>query len=142
MCGYSKTAGHRTRDARRGDQLIATAAPHAGFSSAAFNWLTEPGDPNTAVCMLTGTKFTVQVRDEPIRGAEFLATDEEESWKPDYVIYLDGDKERVSLNSLPFGTKITVLQLPVENVEAHGGEGDGEVGETDLAADIAATAGR
>ena len=110
MCMYSVTA-RNSRDARQGEDLTITQAPHGGS-----NWLTEAGKSNVAVCVPNTAALAVQLPNQPVRGAWF-----EQSRQPDdhgnrdFLNYLDGEKERVALNDLPRMTKIRVLRLFANN---------------------------
>ena len=106
MCMYSVTA-QNSRDARQGEDLVVTRAPHG-----ASNWLTEAGKPNVAVCVPNTAVLGVQLRDESIRGASFeQASVPDERGNRDFLVYLDGEQERIALNSLPIMTKVRVLHL-------------------------------
>ena len=106
MCMYSVTA-QNSRDARQGEDLVVTRAPHGGS-----NWLTEEGKPNVAVCVPYTAVLGVQLPDQSIRGASFeQARVSDERGNRDFLVYLDGEKERVALNSLPVMTKVRVLHL-------------------------------
>lgn len=106
MCMYSVTA-ENSRDARQGEDLVVTLAPHGGS-----NWLTEAGKPNIAVCVRDTAVLAVQLRDESVRGASFeQARVPDERGNRDFLVYLDGEKERVALSSLPVMTKVRVLHL-------------------------------
>jgi hypothetical protein len=60
---------------------------------------------NTAV-------LAVQLPDESIRGASFeQARVPDERGNRDFLVYLDNEKERVALSSLPVMTKVRVLHL-------------------------------
>jgi len=103
---YSVTA-ENSRDARQGEDLVVTRAPHGGS-----NWLTEAGKPATAVCVRNTAVLAVQLPDESIRGASFeQAPVPDERGHRDFLKYLDGAKERVALSSLPLMTKVRVLHL-------------------------------
>ena len=106
MCMYSVTA-QNSRDARQGEDLVVTRAPHGGS-----NWLTEAGKPNVAVCVPNTAVLGVQFPDESTRGASFeQARVPDERGNRDFVVYLDGERERVALSSLPVMTKVRVLHL-------------------------------
>lgn len=106
MCMYSVTA-QNSRDARQGEDLVVTRAPHGGS-----NWLTEAGKPNVAVCVPNTAVLGVQLPDESTRGASFeQARVPDERGNRDFLVYLDGEKERVALSSLPGMTKVRVLHL-------------------------------
>ena len=106
MCMYSVTA-QNSRDARQGEDLVVTRAPHG-----ASNWLTEAGKPNVAVCVRNTAVLAVQLPDESIRGASFeQARVPDERGNRDFLVYLDGEKERVALSSVPVMTKVRVLHL-------------------------------
>ena len=106
MCMYSVTA-QNSRDARQGEDLVVTRAPHGGS-----NWLTEAGKPNVAVCVPNTAVLGVQLADESTRGASFeQARVPDERGNRDFLVYLDGQKERVALNSLAVMTKVRVLHL-------------------------------
>jgi hypothetical protein len=106
MCMYSVTA-ENSRDARQGEDLVVTRAPHGGS-----NWLTEAADPKTAVCVRHTAVLAVQLSREPVRGASFeQAPFPDERGNRDFLKYLDGDNERVALNVLPVLTKVRVLHL-------------------------------
>ena len=106
MCMYSVTA-ENSRDARQGEDLVVTRAPHGGS-----NWLTEAGKPDVAVCVRNTAVLAVQLPDESTRGASFeQARVPDERGNRDFLVYLDGEKERVALSSLPFMTKVRVLHL-------------------------------
>lgn len=106
MCMYSVTA-ENSRDARQGEDLVVTRAPHGGS-----NWLTEAGKPGIAVCVRHTAVLAVQLHGESIRGASFeQARMPDERGNRDFLIYLDGEKERVALSSLPSMTKVRVLHL-------------------------------
>jgi hypothetical protein len=103
---YSVTA-QNSRDARQGEDLVVTRAPHGGS-----NWLTEAGKPNVAVCVPNTAVLGVQLPDESTRGASFeQARVADERGNRDFVVYLDGEQERVALSSLPVMTKVRVLHL-------------------------------
>ena len=103
---YSVTA-ENSRDARQGEDLIVTRAPHGGS-----NWLTEAGKPDVAVCVRNTAVLAVQLPDESARGASFeQAHVPDERGNRDFLVYLDGEKERVALSSLPVMTKVRVLHL-------------------------------
>ena len=103
---YSVTA-QNSRDARQGEDLVVTRAPHGGS-----NWLTEAGKPDIAVCVRNTAVLAVQLPDESIRGASFeQARVPDERGHRDFLVYLDGEKERVALSSLPVMTKVRVLHL-------------------------------
>jgi hypothetical protein len=54
----------------------------------------------------------VQLPDESTRGASFeQARVPDERGSRDFLVYLDGEKERVALNSFPVTTKVRVLHL-------------------------------
>ena len=106
MCMYSVTA-QNSRDARQGEDLVVTRAPHG-----ASNWLTEAGKPNVAVCVPNTAVLGVQLPEEPTRGASFeQARVPDERGNRDFLVYLDGAKERVAMSSLPAMTKVRVLHL-------------------------------
>jgi hypothetical protein len=106
MCMYSVTA-QNSRDARQGEDLVVTRAPH-GCS----NWLTETGKPNVAVCVPNTAVLGVQLPEKSTRGASFeQARVPDERGNRDFVVYLDGEKERVALSSLPVTTRVRVLHL-------------------------------
>ena len=106
MCMYSVTA-QNSRDARQGEDLVVTRAPHG-----ASNWLTEAGKPDVAVCVPHTAVLGVQLPDDSTRGALFeQARVPDECGNRDFLVYLDGEKERVALNSLIVMTKIRVLHL-------------------------------
>jgi hypothetical protein len=106
MCMYSVTA-QNSRDARQGEDLVVTRAPHGGS-----NWLTEAGKPNIAVCVPNTAVLGVQLPDESTRGASFeQARVPDERGNRDFLVYLDGEKERVALSSLSVMTKVRVLHL-------------------------------
>ena len=106
MCMYSVTA-QNSRDARQGEDLVVTRAPHGGS-----NWLTETVKPNVAVCVPHTAVLGVQLPDESTRGASFeQARVPDERGNRDFVVYLDGERERVALSSLPVMTKVRVLHL-------------------------------
>ena len=106
MCMYSVTAGN-SRDARQGEDLIVTRAPHGGS-----NWLTEEGKSDFAVCVPDTAVLAVQLPNQSVRGASFeQATRTNEDGDRDFLNYLDGEKERVALSGLPAMTKIRVLHL-------------------------------
>ena len=74
--------------------------------------MTEEGKPNVAVCVPNTAVLGIQLRDESIRGASFeQARVPDERGNRDFVVYLDGEKERVALSSLPAMTKMRVLHL-------------------------------
>src|SRR6266851_4294907 len=101
MCQYSAYA-EWTRDARQGEDLVVTNAPHAGS-----HWLTEPGKPQIAVCIPNQAPLAVQVAGSTeVRGANF----EHQGWV-DYLRFIDRDRERVALNDIPCGSKARVLAL-------------------------------
>jgi hypothetical protein len=103
---YSVTA-ENSRDARQGEDLVVTRAPHGGT-----NWLTEPGKSDVAVCVTNRAVLAVQLPNESVRGASFeQATQPDERGNRDFLNYLDGEKERVPLRSLPIMTKVRVLHL-------------------------------
>jgi hypothetical protein len=103
---YSVTAAN-SRDARQGEDLVVTRAPHGGS-----NWLTEQGKPNVAVCVRNTAVLAVQLPDESVRGASFEQSRiPDERGNRDFLNYLDGEKERVPLGALPITTKIRVLHL-------------------------------
>jgi hypothetical protein len=103
---YSVTA-QNSRDARQGEDLVVTRAPH-GCS----NWLTETGKPNVAVCVPNTAVLGIQLPEESTRGASFeQARVSDERGNRDFIVYLDGEKERVALSSLPLMTKVRVLHL-------------------------------
>jgi len=106
MCMYSVTA-QNSRDARQGEDLVVTRAPHG-----ASNWLTEAGKPNVAVCVPHTAVLAVQLPDESTRGAWFeQARVPDERGNRDFLVYLDGEKERVALSSLPVRTNVRLLHL-------------------------------
>lgn len=106
MCMYSVTA-ENSRDARQGEDLVVTRAPHGGS-----NWLTEAGKPDVAVCVRHTAVLAVQLPDGSTRGASFeQARVPDERGNRDFLVYLDGEKERVGLTSLPVMTKVRVLHL-------------------------------
>jgi hypothetical protein len=110
MCMYSVTA-QDSRDARQGEDLVVTRAPH-GIS----NWLTEAGKSDCAVCVPDTAVLAVQLPNQPVRGASFEQAHEQvphagAHGHHDFLNYLDGEKERVALNSLPAMTKVRVLHL-------------------------------
>jgi hypothetical protein len=106
MCMYSVTA-QNSRDARQGEDLVVTRAPHGSS-----NWLTEAGKPNIAVCVPNTAVLGVQLSDESTRGASFeQARVPDERGDRDFLVYLDGEKERVALSSLSVTTKVRVLHL-------------------------------
>ena len=106
MCMYSVTA-ENSRDARQGEDLLVTQAPHGGS-----NWLTEAGKSQIAVCVGHTAALAVQLPDQPVRGASFeQARQPDEHGNRDFLNYLDSRKERVALNELPVMTKIRVLHL-------------------------------
>jgi hypothetical protein len=103
---YSVTA-QNSRDARQGEDLVVTRAPHGGS-----NWLTEAGKPDVAVCVRNTAVLGIQLPDESTRGASFeQARVPDERGNRDFLIYLDGEKERVALSSLPLMTKVRVLHF-------------------------------
>jgi hypothetical protein len=103
---YSVTA-QNSRDARQGEDLVVTRAPHGSS-----NWLTEPGKPKIAVCVPNTAVLGVQLPDESTRGASFeQARVPDERGNRDFLVYLDGEKERVALSSLTVMTKVRVLHL-------------------------------
>jgi hypothetical protein len=103
---YSVTA-QNSRDARQGEDLVVTRAPHGGS-----NWLTEAGKPNVAVCVRNTAVLAVQLPDGSTRGASFeQARVPDEHGNRDFLVYLDGEKDRVALSSLPVMTKVRVLHL-------------------------------
>jgi len=103
---YSVTA-QNSRDARQGEDLVVTRAPHG-----ASNWLTEAGKPDVAVCVPNTAVLGVQLPEESTRGAWFKqARVPDERGHHDFLVYLDGAKERVALSSLPVMTKVRVLHL-------------------------------
>lgn len=107
MCMYSATA-ENSRDARQGEDLSVTQAPH-GCS----NWLTENGKPNIAVCIPHSAVLAVQLPKQAVRGASFEQAKRlvNNDGNRDFINYLDGGRERVALNDLPKSTKIRVLHL-------------------------------
>jgi hypothetical protein len=106
MCMYSVTA-QNSRDARQGEDLVITRAPHGGS-----NWLTEAGKPTVAVCVRNTAVLAIQLPDESTRGASFeQARVPDEHGNRDFLVYLDREKERVALNNLPITTKVRVLHL-------------------------------
>ncbi|HEY6346821.1 MAG TPA: hypothetical protein VIY49_35465 [Bryobacteraceae bacterium] len=103
---YSVTA-QNSRDARQGEDLTITQAPHGGS-----NWLTEAGKSDVAVCVPHTAALAVQLPNQSVRGAWFeQARQPDEHGNRDFLNYLDGEKERVALNDLPRRTKIRVLHL-------------------------------
>jgi hypothetical protein len=103
---YSVTA-ENSRDARQGEDLVVTRAPHGGS-----NWLTEVGKPATAVCVRNTAVLAVQLPAESVRGASFeQAPVPDERGHRDFLKYHDGDKERVALSALPLMTTVRVLHL-------------------------------
>jgi hypothetical protein len=106
MCMYSVTAGN-SRDARQGEDLVVTRAPHGGS-----NWLTEAGKSAVAVCVRNTAVLAVQLPNESVRGASFeQALHPDEQGNRDFLNYLDGERERLALNVLPAMTRIRVLHL-------------------------------
>jgi len=106
MCMYSVTA-QNSRDAKQGEDLVVTRAPHGSS-----NWLTETGKASIAVCVPNSAVLGVQLPDESTRGASFeQARVPDERGNRDFLVYLDGEKERVALSSLPEMTKVRVLHL-------------------------------
>ncbi len=103
MCAFSATT-ENTRDARRGETLVVSPAPH-GVSNA--KWLTESGKPGIAVCVPPGAVLSIQKPGKKeVRGATF----EQAKNQQDFLNFLDGKKERMALNDVPSGTMITLLQ--------------------------------
>src|SRR5258708_37876479 len=95
MCQYSAYA-EWTRDARQGEDLVVSNAPHASS-----HWLTEPGKPHIAVCIPNQAPLAVQVAGSTeIRGANF----EHQGWV-DFLGFIDRDRERVALNHVPCESK-------------------------------------
>ena len=106
MCMYSVTAAN-SRDARQGEDLVITRAPHGGS-----NWLTEPNKPGIAVCVRNTAVLAVQLPNEITRGASFEQSPHaDEHGDRDFLNFLDGEKERIALNRLPSQTKVRVLHL-------------------------------
>jgi hypothetical protein len=103
---YSVTA-ENSRDARQGEDLVVTRAPHGGS-----NWLTETGKADVAVCVPNTAALAVQLPNESVRGASFeQANVPDQRGNRDFLNYLDGEKERVPLSGLPIMTKVRVLHL-------------------------------
>jgi hypothetical protein len=101
MCQFSALA-ENTRDARQGEDLVVSMAPHASS-----HWLTEPGKPDVAVCIPHDAPLALQIAgSSEVRGGRF-----EHRGNVDSVVYLDGAKERVALNNIPCGSKARVLAL-------------------------------
>jgi hypothetical protein len=106
MCMYSVTA-QNSRDARQGEDLVVSPASH-GCS----NWLTEAGKPGIAVCVPHTAALAVQFPNQAVRGATFEQVDLPEVYgSGDFLNFLDGEKERVSLDDIPRQTKVRVLHL-------------------------------
>jgi len=106
ICMYSVTT-RNSRDARQGEDLTITQAPHGGS-----NWLTEAGKSDVAVCVPNTAALAVQLPYQSVRGAWFeQARQPDEHGNRDFLNYLDGEKDRVALNDLPRMTKIRVLRL-------------------------------
>jgi hypothetical protein len=120
MCLYSVTA-QNSRDARQGEDLVVTRAPHGGS-----NWLTEACKPHVAVCVPNTAVLGVQLPDESTRGASFeQARVPDERGNRDFLVYLDGEKERVALSSLPLMTKARAPSLRKLVAASGGAKGPG-----------------
>lgn len=100
MCQFSATADNQ-RDARQGEDLRVTKAPHGGS-----NWLTSVGKTNCAVCIPNTAVLAVQLPDQQTRGCNFQHTP-----GGDFLKFLDGKQERISLNKLALGSGVRVLTL-------------------------------
>ena len=106
MCMYSVTA-ENSRDAKQGEDLTVTQAPHGGS-----NWLTEASKPNIAVCVRNTAALAIQLPNQPVRGASFeQAQQPDDHGNRDFLNYLDGEKERVALNNLPSMTKYLCARI-------------------------------
>lgn len=113
MCGFSATA-ENSRSAQRGELLIVTQSPHSGWGALPpVNWVTEPGKPNIAVCLLGGTTLAIECPGQPVRGAIFEEIEEstENRSHTDFLVFEDNG-ERMSINQAPVGTSITPLVIP------------------------------
>lgn len=110
MCQFSSTA-ERTRKAEQGEKLTVTESPHGAIS-----WVTAPGCPDVAVCLMPGTILAVETDASPgvVRGARFEQDPDVPDHQADSIVYLDGREERMLLYRLWLGTKVQVLQLPVQ----------------------------
>ena len=110
MCQFSATA-ENSRDARQGEDLTVTPAPHGGS-----NWLTEKGKSEVAVCIPNTGVLAVQLPNQPVRGATFeQAKLPDAAGNRDFLNFLDNG-ERVPLNSLPKKTNVRVLHLHAVNL--------------------------
>jgi hypothetical protein len=105
MCQFSATA-ENTRDARKGEDLVVSRAPHG-----ASHWLTEPRKPGCAVCIPNAAVLAVQIPNGAVRGAHFEQRKQHVSGHFDFLNFLDGEKESVPLDELRLGTGVRVLQL-------------------------------
>ena len=101
MCQFSAFADN-TRDARQGEDLVVSTAPHGGS-----HWLTEPGKPDCAVCIPDSAVLAVQIPNQPVRGANFA--------QRKIAAASEQKKQALMTNNTRRGTILNTLQQTIIN---------------------------
>jgi hypothetical protein len=98
----------KCREAIEGEDLVVARSPY-GFN----NWLTEPGKEDCAIYVPCTALLLIEVADSPARGALLERDPKGDTFEGShwFLCYLDGARERKSLNELPRGTTVRVLRL-------------------------------